>query len=253
MHYLDSQAPNSPVINRERFKGYPEHVHENLELVLIESGTREVYIRGKKYTEPPGSLTVVFPFLPHSYPDSPDAVYAWVGVSPRFLPGIEELLGYVPESPVIEAGRLGRHTVLVEYLFGCPRDTRAATLNALAAALVSELSEELSLKKREFSSVGCEVLPVLAAHCRENDFSLEALSKLTGIAARELAGFFRVSFGMTFGAFLRKYRLDNAISMLAMRGKSITEIAFESGFSSVRTFNRVFREEFGISPSEYRR
>ena len=252
MHYLTPANRNSPVIDRATAKGYPEHFHNNLELVLVESGTREVEIQGKRYSEPTGSLTVVFPFQPHAYPDSPDAEYAWVGVDPIFLPGLDGLLfEYVPESPVIEADRLGRHAALVEYLFGCPRNTKAATLNSLAAALISELSDELRLKKREQSRVGCEVLPVAAAHCRENDFSLDVLSRLTGIAPRELSGFFRASFGMTFGAFLRKCRLDNAVRMLSSRGMTVTEIAFESGFSSVRTFNRCFHDEYGVSPTEY--
>ena len=57
---------------------------------------------------------------------------------------------------------------------------------------------------------------------------------------------------MSFGNFIRKYRLNLACSLL--RGPqrvTVTEIAYDCGFSSVRTFNRCFREEYGMSPSRF--
>ena len=45
---------------------------------------------------------------------------------------------------------------------------------------------------------------------------------------------------------------DSACSLL--RGPqrvTVTEIAYDCGFSSVRTFNRCFREEYGMSPSRF--
>ena len=161
-------------------------------------------------------------------------------------------VAYSPGTPVISVERLGRSAELAAYLFSSPPDTREITLNALALALVSGLFDELSLNKREMSRVGCDVLPIIAAHCDESDLTIGKLSKMTGISPRELASFFKTAFGATFGGFLRKFRLDNAVRMLDDQNMSITEIAFESGFSSVRTFNRCFREMYGKTPSDYR-
>ncbi len=255
MYYIDPKNPNAPVVNRGENRGYPEHFHANIELIHIASGERRVTINGESYSEPCGSLTVVFPFLLHSFEFVSEGEYYCLGVNPRFLPGISGLLyDYVPSVPVITADKLGRSFELMKHLFSCPRGTDPGVLNSLATALILELRPLLSLTNRTQSGIGSDLLGMIASRCAESDFTLDKLSRLTGINTRTLSGFFMSSFGMSFSAFLRKYRLNTAVRLLESDTRmTMTNVAFESGFSSVRTFNRVFREEFGISPSEYRR
>ena len=52
--------------------------------------------------------------------------------------------------------------------------------------------------------------------------------------------------------FINNLRIEHARGLLS-RGGRITDVAYASGFSSIRTFNRVFSEEYGCSPSEYRK
>jgi AraC-like DNA-binding protein len=58
----------------------------------------------------------------------------------------------------------------------------------------------------------------------------------------------------TFLAFVNKYRVEEVCRRLAagdQKQLTLLAIAFESGFNSKSTFNRVFREHKGVSPSEY--
>jgi AraC-like DNA-binding protein len=58
---------------------------------------------------------------------------------------------------------------------------------------------------------------------------------------------------MCFSNFLAALRCANAASMLTdydNQHKSIAEIAFESGFTSIRNFNRTFKKFHGITPRE---
>ena len=48
------------------------------------------------------------------------------------------------------------------------------------------------------------------------------------------------------------FRLKHAVSELLYTGSNITRIAMNSGFSNVSAFNRVFRDYYGIAPTEYR-
>ena len=60
--------------------------------------------------------------------------------------------------------------------------------------------------------------------------------------------------GVSFRSFLNRKRIDfftSQISRGAHKNSSILEIAFEAGFPSKSTFNRVFKEETGMTPSEY--
>jgi AraC-like DNA-binding protein len=57
---------------------------------------------------------------------------------------------------------------------------------------------------------------------------------------------------INFCSYINILRVNEACSLLQQSDKSIIEIAEESGFSSLRTFNRAFLRHVGISPREYR-
>ena len=52
---------------------------------------------------------------------------------------------------------------------------------------------------------------------------------------------------------INSYRVNDAISLIEQTDVPIKEIAIEAGFSSIATFNRVFKEQTGQSPSAYRK
>lgn len=81
-------------------------------------------------------------------------------------------------------------------------------------------------------------LPMLAARARIN---------------RKLFGklFSRVS-GMSFSAYLIRYRVEQSRIQLEHSDKSITEIALDCGFFDGSHFTRIFRTVLGLSPKEYR-
>ena len=62
---------------------------------------------------------------------------------------------------------------------------------------------------------------------------------------------FRSAFGIGIGRYISTVRLKNALLLLEDKCSSVTEIALECGFGSIRTFYRAFEREFGCSPSEY--
>ena len=66
-------------------------------------------------------------------------------------------------------------------------------------------------------------------------------------AIREATG------GNTFMQFVNRYRLRHASQQLTSTDDSIEQIAFSSGFNNRQTFARIFRDEFGMSPSDFRR
>jgi len=57
--------------------------------------------------------------------------------------------------------------------------------------------------------------------------------------------------GTSPNEFIRKYRLNKALKLIEKKNGNITEIAFESGFSSPSYFSKCFQKRFGILPSDY--
>ena len=74
---------------------------------------------------------------------------------------------------------------------------------------------------------------------KDNTFSLEKLSKLVGLSSRTLSRFFKDYLKMSFSGFVSKLRLNATIYCLR-DGMSVTQVSINSGFGSIRTFNRVF-------------
>lgn len=55
------------------------------------------------------------------------------------------------------------------------------------------------------------------------------------------------------GKWIMRKRLDHAKHLLTIKGKSVSDSAFESGFESVSHFSRAFSKQFGFPPSSIKR
>jgi AraC-like DNA-binding protein len=90
---------------------------------------------------------------------------------------------------------------------------------------------------------------------RDVSQSIDEIARRQAVTPRYVQTLFEEQ-GTTFGEFVTARRLDVARSMLRSpryAGWSIAGIAFESGFRDLSHFNRRFRRQFGVTPSEFRR
>ncbi|MDH2406554.1 GlxA family transcriptional regulator [Bradyrhizobium sp. SSUT18] len=81
---------------------------------------------------------------------------------------------------------------------------------------------------------------------------VEEIAAKIGLSKRQLERLFRKIAGKSIQEFSRGLRTYYGLWLLANSTKSITEIAFEAGFSDPSHFNRLFRATFGCSPSAMR-
>ena len=81
------------------------------------------------------------------------------------------------------------------------------------------------------------------------------VSAVAAVAHLSMAHFircFRATFGETPHRYLQRRRVERAMFLLRETDRSVTEICFDVGFTSLGTFSRTFREIVGETPSEYR-
>ena len=63
---------------------------------------------------------------------------------------------------------------------------------------------------------------------------------------------FRQVFGETPHRYLQRRRVERSMFLLRETDRSVTEICFDIGFTSLGTFSRTFRDIVGVTPSQYR-
>lgn len=85
-----------------------------------------------------------------------------------------------------------------------------------------------------------------------NDIDLDELASLAGYSRFYFSRIFKKYCGTTFIAFLNQRRVKAAEIFLLQKDMSVTEIAMRVGFSSLTTFNRVFKEIKGCTPTDFR-
>lgn len=89
-------------------------------------------------------------------------------------------------------------------------------------------------------------------HSDEN-ITLKYLSELFYLSVPYICTTFKQCLGISFHVFLRNLRIENACSLLTSSKISITDVAYQVGYSSYSTFVRVFHTCKGVSPANYRR
>lgn len=84
------------------------------------------------------------------------------------------------------------------------------------------------------------------------EITLEKASSIAGFSKFHFTRLFKQFTGQSFYSYLNQRRIKAAEAFLLSPNLSITEVAMRSGFTSIATFNRVFRQFKDCTPSEYK-
>ena len=79
-----------------------------------------------------------------------------------------------------------------------------------------------------------------------------AVAAVAHVSEAHFSRCFRSVFGETPHRYLQRRRVERSMFLLRDTDRSVTEICFDVGFSSLGTFSRTFRQIVGEPPSDYR-
>jgi AraC-like DNA-binding protein len=99
------------------------------------------------------------------------------------------------------------------------------------------------------------IISYIEAHLRDPDLNPRRVAQACRITARYLHHLFTTE-AETVTQYIQRRRLEEcarALIAAPVRGRLVTGIAFDYGFNSLTHFGRVFRNQYGLTPSEYRR
>lgn len=96
-----------------------------------------------------------------------------------------------------------------------------------------------------------KVTTTIEAHLGDEQFGVETLSEAVAMSVTHLNRKLNALIGKSAGKLIRCIRLQHAAILLHKKVGTISEIAYDLGFSNPTHFTRSFKRYFGVAPSEY--
>jgi len=117
--------------------------------------------------------------------------------------------------------------------------------------LFEYISAIVSIRSQADNPIIKKVCDYINTHLSE-DISLEQMADYVKVSSFYLSKLFKEEKGITFVNFLSDKRLDEGKRLLSDTDLSIKEITAEIGYNDQNYFSRLFKNKFGISPTEWR-
>lgn len=228
------------------------HIHRHPELIYVAAGEVTVDLGEKSETVSEGEYALILSNCRHGY-KTPHFSEVYVCIfSEDYVPSAaKRLRGMLPRS----IGFKCRDSVTDFALRELFREDKTPDYYILKAALYAVLGEFLSSAELEpIKNSSDEIIDRMIKYITENftdDISLEKMAADLGYEKHYLSRCFNTKLKTGFSQYVNWYRVDLAKELLSDSALSVSEIAFRCGFSTIRSFNRVFLQLTGASPSEY--
>jgi AraC-like DNA-binding protein len=94
---------------------------------------------------------------------------------------------------------------------------------------------------------------VLMSEQLGSEIELDSVARDAGLSRPHFYKLFRRQMGVTPNIYLNTLRMERAVQRIGQTGQSITEIAYDLGFSCQSVFTRFFSSHVGMAPTDYRR
>lgn len=262
MYLLYSKEENDFEIYRRKVRHMPPHLTNALQCIFILEGSMALGVSEHLYEMKKGDLAVIFPnLIQHAQ------IFDENGCRAEFLlaapslagPFLQMLEKQRPKTPVIYEKNVHPDIrYALETLEG-RRKKKGPYDEVLHQAylqiVLSRALPYLELADRaasESDDIVFRVVSYVAEHYAE-PISLTTMAHDLYVSPYALSRIFSGTFHMNFNRYVNLTRLEYVRMLLTETDRSVTDIALDAGFSSQRTFNRVFREEFHMTPVDFRR
>ena len=230
------------------------HIHAHLELVYLYNGQSHATADNRTDLLNPGDLYLSFPNQIHYY--SGVAVEGiLIIIAPELFPDLMETFNTkLPQNPIIKKEHLPvdicqQLQKICEYI-NSPEKLNRIAANGYMQGLLAELITKMPLLDIENNHDSVRDILVYCLENYKEPLSLNHLAQELHLSKYYISHIFTDRLNISFPDFINGLRIESACRRLD-KGNDITDIAFESGFNSIRSFNRNFKRNMGITPTEY--
>jgi AraC-like DNA-binding protein len=276
---------NVPKVNEEAFRFQEDklpyfydqlHQHPELQIMLIEQGEGTLIAGDYLGRFGPGDLFVIGSELPHVFrsdkhhyhtPSKPNAqsisIYFNESYLGEFFWRLDELvevrkflasaeLGFRVDGPereeITQLIRGMRHEKGLKKIISFFRLLdRLSSCRHLTKLCITPWSEKFPADE------GKRMNNVLAFTFREfhRKVYIEEVAEVAHLSPEAFCRFFKLRTRKTYTNFLNEVRVSQACKLLITNELSVQDICFQTGFSNLSNFNRIFKRITGKTPSQY--
>jgi AraC-like DNA-binding protein len=167
---------------------------------------------------------------------------------------VEDLQNSCPKIPLIKKENVSPDIEYVVNQLVKQKEYNGRLAKAYMQMILAHVFTYMEIISKE--SVGTEdiiynAVEYVAKNFRE-EITLEKMSYDLCVSKYVLSRMFAKTFHCNFSKYVNGIRLSYAQAILQDSNESITNIALDCGFESQRTFNRVFKERYKMTPREFR-
>lgn len=251
---------------------YPIHWHTALEIIMPLSNSYTVVIDGEAHLMEEGDIWITAPGTLHALkaPASGERIILLFDYSMICnVKGMDSLLHTFHPYRLISKkefpelnNRLSFYIEEVRKEYESPTSFTEASIYALMIRFFIAMGRHFFdagskfpginvNKQHEYVEKFLMICNYISDHCTEN-LSINELANLAGYSKFHFSRLFKQFTNMSCYEYLIQKRIAYAEQLLIQPDLSITEVAMQSGFNSLSTFNRTFKEEKGCTPSAYK-
>lgn len=230
------------------------HFHTPIELLWVRKGAVDVWINDTEATVHENELAIVLSYDAHQFHTASDdceitILFVPTDMCQNFMDVVQNKRVY--NTIINDKASMEKIGTILSTLV-------SDELNSIEQAGYVQVILGMLLNQSKFeradhphgNHITSKLLFYINEHYKE-DISASIIAQELGYNVHHISKSFRSEFQIGIMRYVNTLRLKNAILLMRQKEKCITDCAMESGFSSLRTFYRIFNEEFGCTPREY--
>lgn len=236
------------------------HVHSHMEFVFVLQGTLMLSIGNREYPVSEGSLAIIPPYEVHKY-RSPLPYECFILACPaEYVSEYRQILREQTFSPPVVPYAANTAALLPEMIRLCSGSNyiehgqqSSFKKKALLYCCLSDLLQNASLEKSPSQELDLyrSAIVYISNHYTQS-LGLPMVAKELGVSTSHLSRVLSSRGDLGFSSLVNSLRSYEACRLLLQTTLSISQIALDSGFGSIRNFNRVFQRQFHCLPKEFR-
>ena len=244
-------------VKRNKYElDFPDHMHNFIEIIYAYKGVQHLKIENKSYLLSAGCAAVIFPDTIHSYysSDKKDTDVLILMCEPKLFGALfPDLKRFKLSEPFIDSAlipdelRSAFNSISPSQKFDMKFSWTCVIMSYILDILKPEHSENAPV---------VDITYKLMKYIEESfteDITRESLARKFNVSECYISKIFTNRFRMNLRTYLGLKRAEYAASLIRTSDATFTDISIVAGFGSLRSFNRVFKDTYGMTPNEYKK